>query len=70
MYYSVDRIINDTAVCEGEDMSMVNIPLSKLPSGVKEGSIVVEANGEYILDLEKEKEIRQKNIALQNALFE
>lgn len=51
-------------------MSMVNIPLSKLPSGVKEGSIVVEANGEYILDLEKEKEIRQKNIALQNALFE
>lgn len=70
MYYSVDRIINDAAVCEGEDMSMVNIPLSKLPSGVKEGSIVVEANGEYILDLEKEKEIRQKNIALQNALFE
>lgn len=70
MYYSVDRIINDTAVCEGEDMSMVNIPLSKLPSGVKEGSIVVEANGEYILDLEKEKEIRQKNIAMQNALFE
>ena len=44
-YLSVDRIENDTAVCERDDMSVVELALSSLPQGTKEGSVLKVENG-------------------------
>lgn len=53
----VDRIEGDIAVCELENGKMINIPLSELPQGVKEGMAL---NGNEI-DLE-ETEARTSRI--------
>jgi hypothetical protein len=36
----VDRFEGNFAVCEGSDRTMMNIPRSKLPEGVKEGDVL------------------------------
>ena len=51
----VDRIEGEYAVCETEDKKMIDLPLSLLPEGVKEGNM-------YFTPLNKEKEARKKMI--------
>ncbi len=36
----IDRFEGDYAVCEREDKTMMDIERSKLPEGVKEGSVL------------------------------
>ena len=68
-YLSVDRIENDTAVCERDDMSVVELALSSLPQGTKEGSVLKVENGTYSLDENEEKRRRKRIFELQNMLF-
>lgn len=68
-YLSVDRIENDTAVCERDDMSVVELALSALPQGTKEGSVLKVENGIYSLDENEEKRRRKRILELQNMLF-
>ena len=68
-YLSVDRIENDTAVCERDDMSVVELALSALPQGTKEGSVLKVENGIYSLDETEEKRRRKRILEFQNMLF-
>lgn len=65
----VDRIEGEFAVCEMPDEREKAIPLSSLPEGVKEGSVLDFINGAYVINKEKEKERRKSNFDLQNQLF-
>lgn len=40
MIWIIDRIENNTAVCEIEANKFIDIPLSALPDGVKEGDAI------------------------------
>ena len=50
------------AVCEKEDRSMITLPLSKLPSGSKEGSLLKVEGGIYTLqdNTHKKEHMRHK----------
>lgn len=50
MRYVVDRIKNGIAVCEDDEKNMIDIPKYKLPSGVKEGDIIIEHKGFLKID--------------------
>lgn len=69
MKYIVDRIESDIAVCEDEKLSIVNIPLSVLPKGAKEGSVMLFKDGAYSLSLKDEEERRNKLFNLMEDLF-
>ncbi len=62
MYYIVDRIEEEFAVCENsETYDMVNIPLSELPEGIAEGNCIRLVNDEYVRDIELEEQ-RKKDL--------
>jgi len=66
----VDRIEEGIAVCEKDDLSRINIPLSDLPDGTSEGSVIMkDDNGEYTLDRNQEAERRKRMLELQKNLF-
>ncbi|HOO25516.1 MAG TPA: DUF3006 domain-containing protein [Clostridiales bacterium] len=59
---TVDRFEGDFAVCEKEDRSILSLPISSLPKGTVEGSVLILfKNGCLALDKNEEK-IRRKNI--------
>ncbi len=57
----IDRFEEEYAVCEKEDMEMVNIPIMYLPKGVKEGDCMDLVNDKYIIN-NKETEKLKKEI--------
>ena len=62
MKYSIDRIENNIAVLENlEDKEKIEIEISFLPEGIKEGSILLFKDGKYELDLDEEY-LRRKRI--------
>ncbi len=67
----VDRIEDKQAVCEFSRGEFRSIPLSELPYGVKEGSVLTRGNvcGKWTLDTEKEKEIKEKMAAKIDSAF-
>ena len=66
----IDRIEGDFAVCEGEDRSREDIPLSALPAGVREGDCLRKApGGGYVLDADETARRRARNSALMKWLF-
>lgn len=66
----VDRIESGFAVCEAEDMSVINIPLSEFSFEVYEGCALIFDNGKYFVDEEYESDRRAKLFALQNSIFD
>ena len=52
----IDRIEGGFAVCEKDDKEMVNIPLSDLPHGAKQGCVISIIDGSYVIDLEETKD--------------
>ncbi len=66
----IDRIESGFAVCETEDMSIINIPLAEIPFEVHEGSALIIDNGKYSVDEEYESDRRAKLFALQNSIFD
>lgn len=70
MYISVDSISEGIAKCEKEDMTTFELPLSSLPEGVREGSVLfLDMNGNYVFDAEEEKRRKQRILDLQSKLF-
>lgn len=68
--YSVDRIEEGFAVCEDANGERVNIEISKLPEGIKEG-VLISINGDEVILLEDETEERRRKLAQkQRELFE
>ena len=66
----IDRVEGDFAVCETEDMSVINIPTAEIPFDVKEGNVLIFQNGKYIIDEEYEADRRAKIFALQDSIFD
>lgn len=70
MKYIVDRIVENIAVCEAENMSVNYISLTDLPAGTHEGSVIIFKNGVYSLSVEEEELRRRKILALQDGIFD
>lgn len=67
--YAVDRIEEDIVVCEDRATgNLVNIKLSILPNGIKEGTIIKYSNNRYIIDTSLEKKINSNIQELWNKL--
>ncbi len=68
----VDRIEEDRiAVCENRANGiMIHIELSKLPEGVKEGSILRYCDGNYSIDEEEQKAIETRIAQMMDDLWE
>ncbi|MBE6773475.1 MAG: DUF3006 domain-containing protein [Ruminococcaceae bacterium] len=69
MKLTVDRIEEDFAVLEKEDMSHESIPVSLLPAGTKEGSVLTFDGTTYTLDPDAEAEARARIISKQRSIF-
>ena len=50
MKYKVDRITEDIAVLEDENCEHIKVNLSELPKGIKEGSVVMIIENQFILN--------------------
>lgn len=57
----VDRFEGEYAVCEKEDRTMIDIPVKDIPTGVKEGDVLVIDDGPIVID-SSETEKRKENI--------
>lgn len=69
-YYSVSRIEDETAVVEFPNGSFNEVPVSLLPSDVKEGSILVlSSDGTYIHDFSAEEDIKNRLLSFQDDIF-
>lgn len=68
--FTVDRTEENFAVCETEERDFVNIELSLLPGGVKDGSVLLWDGEKYELSTEEENLRRKKLFDLQNSLFD
>ena len=56
----IDRFEEEYAVCENEDMRMVNIPVMYLPKGVKEGDCIYLVNGKYIINNNETERLKKE----------
>lgn len=56
----IDRFEKDFAVCEKEDMTMIDISRSKLPKEAKEGDILVVEEDNIKIDVEATKVRREE----------
>lgn len=66
----VDRTENGIAILEKEDLSHIEVALTDLPKGTKEGSVVIQnEDGSYSLDLNEEEARRKRMLELQKNLF-
>lgn len=67
----VDRIEDEIAVCENRANGvMINIQLSKLPEGVREGSVIKYFDGKYRIDSEEQKNIEDRIKEKMDSLWE
>jgi hypothetical protein len=68
---TIDRIEGDIAVCEKEDLSTVDIPLARLPKGVKPGNVLVfHDDGSFSIDEEEESRRRKRLFELYNTILD
>ncbi len=66
----VDRVENNIAVCEVMGDTMIGMPLSILPEGTKEGSVLVHSGGNWVLLPEEEQARKEKLFELAQSLFD
>lgn len=57
----IDRFEGKYAVCEIENLEMMDIEISKLPANAKEGDVLI-INGDKIIIDEKESKERKETI--------
>lgn len=69
MRYVVDRIEEGIAVLENESSEHINVCLSDLPSGVRDGSILMLKDGHYELDMSAEEKRRAEMFQKQQHLL-
>jgi len=65
----IDRIEEDIAVCEMLDGGMADIPLARLPQGVREGDVLSFRDGVYTLRPERRKARQEVIQKLQDDVF-
>ena len=65
----VDRITENIAVLEKEDLTHVEVEMSALPQGTKEGSVLRYEDGRYLLDPVFEEERRKQVLAKHKLVF-
>lgn len=63
MTWIIDRIENDTAVCEADGI-MIDVPLSALPEDVREGDVITLS-----IDKAQTADRKEKINDLMNTLF-
>lgn len=69
MKYAIDRFENNLAILENlATKEIIEVDITKLPSNIHEGSILIEKNGNYNKDLSTEKARRQLILAKFNKL--
>lgn len=66
MRYIIDRMEEASAVCEDENKNMINLPIHMLPSEIKEGDIISDLDGQFIIDIEATQERR---VHMRNRMF-
>ena len=69
MRLTVERITENIAVLEKEDMSHIEVSISELPPGIKEGNILVFDGASYRADNKAEAEARERIISKQRSIF-
>ena len=66
----VDRIEGNIAICETDTGDWMHIATAQLPAGVREGDILAQRDGHFVLDPVLTQQTRQKAAALQKKLME
>ena len=67
---TIDRIEENTAVCEKDSGEMINIRLSELPDGAKEGDIIhIYKDGSMKISEKETDDRKQELFDLQESLF-
>ena len=68
--YALDRIEEGIAVCESEKGEMLHVRAGTLPDGVREGSLLSFADGQWTLLEEETAQVRHELFLLQESLFD
>lgn len=67
----VDRIEEDIAICENRrNKIIIEIKVSKLPEGIKEGDIIKYFDGVFRIDVEEQENIEKRIEDKMNSLWE
>ena len=61
--YALDRIEEDIAVCESEAGETLHVRACRLPDGVREGSLLSFADGQWTLLEEETAQMRHELLA-------
>lgn len=69
MKLTVERIVEGVAVLEKEDLSHIEVEISLLPEGIREGNVLIYDGSAYSLYKEAEKEQRTRIINKQRSAF-
>lgn len=69
MKLTVERIVEGVAVLEKEDLSHIEVEISLLPEGIREGNVLIYDGSAYSLDEEAEKKQRTRIINKQRSAF-
>jgi hypothetical protein len=71
MFYSIDRIVEEVAVCIGDNEEYLLLSLDQIIGSYRVGSIISEdENGYYISVPEEEEKRRNENFDLAESLFD
>ena len=68
-FWSIDRIEENFAICEGENRQRLEIPRDRLPDGAKEGDVLRLTGGEYQIDRAETNRRREENRRLLESLL-
>jgi len=66
----IDRFEEEYAVCENEYKKMINIHISELPQGIKEGDCIELINEKYIINHKETERLRKEIEKLTENLWE
>lgn len=69
MKYSVERIEENTVLCEDDDGNVVKMKLEDLPKGIREGDIIAKTDGGYTVYADETELRRRKMAELQKSVF-
>ncbi len=71
MFYSIDRIIEEVAVCIGDNEEYLLLSTDNIIGSYKVGSIITEgADGYYISVPDEEEKRRNNNFEFAESLFD
>ncbi len=71
MFYSIDRIVEEVAVCIGDNEEYLLLSLDQIIGSYRIGSIITEdENGYYFSVPEEEEKRRNENFDLAESLFD